>query len=108
MLPLEFAPGPMTVFVGPNNSGKSLALREVEEFLETGGTGDRRIVGHMEMHFPGPEDAAAMVEARRVEGEALPEGWVRVSRLKPMSDFVRNAPRTWSSPRWTSWWTCAR
>ena len=89
VLPLEFAPGPMTVFVGPNNSGKSLALREVEEFLETGGTGDRRIVGHMEMHLPGPEDAARMVEARRVEGGALPEGWVRVSRLKPMGEFVR-------------------
>jgi hypothetical protein len=28
--PLEFAPGAMTVFVGPNNSGKSLALREIE------------------------------------------------------------------------------
>ena len=30
-LPLEFAPGAMTVFVGPNNSGKSLALREIEQ-----------------------------------------------------------------------------
>ena len=89
VLPLEFAPGPMTVFVGPNNSGKSLALREVEEFLETGGTGDRRIVGHMGLHFPGPEDAARMVEARRVEGEAVPEGWARVSRLKPVGDYVR-------------------
>ncbi|HYC59802.1 MAG TPA: AAA family ATPase [Thermoanaerobaculia bacterium] len=28
--PLEFAPGAMTVFVGPNNSGKSLALQELE------------------------------------------------------------------------------
>ena len=28
--PLEFAPGAMTVFVGPNNSGKSVALREIE------------------------------------------------------------------------------
>ena len=28
--PLEFAPGAMTVFVGPNNSGKSRALVEIE------------------------------------------------------------------------------
>jgi energy-coupling factor transporter ATP-binding protein EcfA2 len=28
--PLEFEPGAMTVFVGPNNSGKSVALREIE------------------------------------------------------------------------------
>jgi ABC-type polar amino acid transport system ATPase subunit len=27
--PLEFDPGPMTVFVGPNNSGKSVILREI-------------------------------------------------------------------------------
>lgn len=26
---LDFAPGPVTVFVGPNNSGKSLVLREI-------------------------------------------------------------------------------
>ncbi|HEX2189513.1 MAG TPA: AAA family ATPase, partial [Longimicrobiaceae bacterium] len=89
VLPLELAPGPMTVFVGPNNSGKSLALREVEEFLETGGTGSRRIVGHMELHLPGPEDAAAMVEARRVEGDAVPAGWARVSRLKPVGEYVK-------------------
>ena len=28
--PLTFKPGPLTVFVGPNNSGKSLILRELE------------------------------------------------------------------------------
>jgi AAA15 family ATPase/GTPase len=32
--PLQFSPGPVTVFVGPNNSGKSLLLREVEAFSE--------------------------------------------------------------------------
>lgn len=35
--PLEFVPGPMTVFVGPNNSGKSLVLREVVSAVTTGG-----------------------------------------------------------------------
>src|SRR3954454_4231153 len=34
---LSFEPGPMTVFVGPNNSGKSLALRELESYVESGG-----------------------------------------------------------------------
>ena len=31
---LRFPPGPLTVFVGPNNAGKSLALREVADSLE--------------------------------------------------------------------------
>ncbi|HEV2148898.1 MAG TPA: ATP-binding protein [Longimicrobiaceae bacterium] len=89
VLPLELAPGPMTVFVGPNNSGKSLALRELEEYLETGGASDRRIVARMELHLPGAEEAAEMVEARRVEGDHGPAGCVRVSRLKPMGAYVK-------------------
>lgn len=32
--PIEITPGPMTVIVGPNNSGKSLTLRELERSLE--------------------------------------------------------------------------
>jgi energy-coupling factor transporter ATP-binding protein EcfA2 len=31
--PLSFQPGPMTVFVGPNNSGKSLTLEEIRETI---------------------------------------------------------------------------
>jgi hypothetical protein len=89
VLPLEFAPGPMTVFVGPNNSGKSLALRELEEYLESGGMKERRIVAHMEMYLPTGEQAARMVEARRVEGDHGPAGCVRVSRLKPMGEYVK-------------------
>jgi hypothetical protein len=30
---LRFSPGPVTVFVGPNNSDKSLVLREIEEAI---------------------------------------------------------------------------
>jgi ABC-type hemin transport system ATPase subunit len=30
---LDFQPGSMTVFVGPNNSGKSLLLREIEQYM---------------------------------------------------------------------------
>lgn len=33
--PLNFDPGSVTVFVGPNNSGKSLILREVETFTKS-------------------------------------------------------------------------
>jgi hypothetical protein len=33
--PLTFEPGPMTVFVGPNNSGKSQMLRDVDAFLQS-------------------------------------------------------------------------
>jgi energy-coupling factor transporter ATP-binding protein EcfA2 len=37
--PLTFEPGSMTVFVGPNNSGKSLILRDLESIGHSGGVG---------------------------------------------------------------------
>ena len=90
-LPLEVSPGPMTIFVGPNNSGKSLALREIEEFLETGGGCPRRIIEGVEFEIPPREVVLRMVESRRVErpGDPVPEGWVRVGRMKPMAEHVK-------------------
>jgi ABC-type phosphate/phosphonate transport system ATPase subunit len=42
--PLNFIPGSMTVFVGPNNSGKSLILREIDEYIQTNAQNQRLIV----------------------------------------------------------------
>ena len=38
---LSFNPGSITVFVGPNNSGKSLALREIENYSKSGPQANR-------------------------------------------------------------------
>jgi predicted ATPase len=88
---LVFCPGPMTVFVGPNNSGKSLALREIEDFLETGGSAERRIVDRLVPHLPDAAEAARMVNTRRVDDidGPLRDGWVRVSRLKSLGEQAR-------------------
>jgi energy-coupling factor transporter ATP-binding protein EcfA2 len=89
---LSFTPGPMTVFVGPNNSGKSLALREIEHFLENGGEGERRIVEHVEPQLPPPAEGARMLRSRQMADDAAvptPAGWVRVSRMKSLSEQAR-------------------
>ena len=79
--PLQFTPGPMTVFVGPNNSGKSLALREIEDFIESGGDSLRHIVRRLELLLPPDDEIEDMVLARAVaDGET--EGTVRVLRLR--------------------------
>src|SRR5580700_10462477 len=31
--PISFAPGPMTVFVGPNNGGKSVLLEDIKQLF---------------------------------------------------------------------------
>ncbi|HET6228819.1 MAG TPA: ATP-binding protein [Longimicrobiaceae bacterium] len=89
--PLRFAPGPMTVFVGPNNSGKSLALREIETLLESGGELSGEIVARLEPHFPDADQAERMLMARRVDDPAVtvPEGWLRVAEMKSAAEQAR-------------------
>jgi hypothetical protein len=79
--PLNFSPGPMTVFVGPNNSGKSLALRELEALIESGDPSLLHIVRSITPQLPDAETVERMVRSREVEGEPVDEGWVRVLRL---------------------------
>lgn len=86
--PLRFTPGPMTVFVGPNNSGKSLALREIEDFIETGGDSLRHIVRRLELLLPPDDEVEDMVLARAVgDGDGEAEGTVRVLRLRHSGEY---------------------
>ncbi|HEV7586531.1 MAG TPA: AAA family ATPase [Longimicrobium sp.] len=86
---LSFSPGPMTVFVGPNNSGKSLALRELEDFIESGGESLGHIVAGVEPDLPSPEVVREMVLSREVtdDGPPPPPGFTRVVRLKAPGEF---------------------
>ena len=90
--PLVFSPGPMTVFVGPNNSGKSLALRELEAFIETGGEGIGFIVADLDPDLPAPDVVAEMVLSRQTddsEAPPPPPGYTRVVRLKSPGELSR-------------------
>src|SRR5215207_352758 len=49
--PLEIEPATVTVLVGPNNSGKSLTLREIETWCSSA-NGDRKIIDSIEVEFP--------------------------------------------------------
>jgi hypothetical protein len=97
--PLRFAPGPMTVFVGPNNSGKSLALREIEDFIETGGDSLRHIIQRLELLLPPAEEIEDMILSRAVgeEGEELGPV-VRVMRLRSPSVYSRRRATDLAEP----------
>jgi ABC-type cobalamin/Fe3+-siderophores transport system ATPase subunit len=49
--PLEVEPATVMVLVGPNNSGKSLALREIETWCSSADQ-DRKVVDSIEVEFP--------------------------------------------------------
>jgi hypothetical protein len=96
--PLSFAPGPMTVFVGPNNSGKSLALRELESLIESGDPSLLHIVRSILPRLPDADTVERMVRSREVEGDALPDGSVRVLRLSARDDGVGKRATDVSEP----------
>ena len=66
--PTEIEPGTVVIFVGPNNSGKSLALREIENWC-FGQDTNRKVVDSMEIDFPREPEVA---EALAREFETLP------------------------------------
>jgi len=80
--PLDLNTGPLTVFVGPNNSGKSLALVEIEQTIR-GSQDPRLIVAEMEGKPLSLTDVTDLLHSRRVEGVTA-EGHVRVARLDPI------------------------
>jgi predicted ATPase len=61
-VPLALDPRPITVFVGPNNSGKSLALREIETWCKAGPQQQRKIVAEIDVDLPDAEQALTELE----------------------------------------------
>lgn len=64
--PVEFKPGPMTVIVGPNNSGKSLTLKELHRSLEHGDDdwqGDKwKVLAEIEPELPATGELRSVIE----------------------------------------------
>jgi predicted ATPase len=60
---------PVTILVGPNNSGKSLALREIASWAE-GNDVERKVVDQMDVEWPPDEDhVMAMLKPFEAEPE---------------------------------------
>src|SRR4051794_35761282 len=55
--PLEIKPSTVVVLIGPNNSGKSLALREIETWC-TSGDRERKVIDSISVDFPADIDSA--------------------------------------------------
>jgi hypothetical protein len=90
--PLVLTTDAVTVFVGPNNSGKSLALREIFNYLNKGPDGKRAIVERIEVQWPKPEEGLARLESRKIEPsqgqKPVPVGSFRVQKFNPASGQI--------------------
>ncbi len=88
--PLIFDPRPITVFVGPNNSGKSLALREIESWCKMGMREPHRVVAEIGAKLPDAKQALAELEPFRLQrlssNQAVPEGHIAIKRADPLQE----------------------
>lgn len=84
--PLEINPEPITILVGPNNSGKSLALREIETLCRSGPQVDRKVVAELALDIPDPDQAVEELKAFKLKparGQAVPAGQILVGVSNP-------------------------
>lgn len=65
--PLSFDPGNVTIFVGPNNSGKSLMLREIESYINAGSPSVHQIIESVTPKELEPEDAEKLIRDREID-----------------------------------------
>ncbi|MBX9848029.1 MAG: ATP-binding protein, partial [Rhodocyclaceae bacterium] len=80
---------PVTVFVGPNNSGKSRALVEIERWATTAQPPEGQVVQNVQ--FQAWEQAAFEAELRKIsvepqQGEAISPDHVLVGKLRPQDN----------------------
>lgn len=87
---LELDLDKITIFVGPNNSGKSLLLREIENFITTGATNNRLILDELKFKYPTSEDLDVFVEQFEVKGLDNPSGQKTFTRMSINNDSPDN------------------
>lgn len=81
---LNFEPGAVTVFVGPNNSGKSLILREIEGFCENGKTQNQLMLEDIDFELDEDDKFITQIESLKIKpkpNEALEEGTLKYGKF---------------------------
>lgn len=81
---ISFNPGHVTVFVGPNNGGKSLLLKEIENWCLKGPLSESKILSHLEIEFPPAEkliDEIKKFELQPTSKENIPSDHVKYGKV---------------------------
>ena len=85
-LPLHLLPGPMTVFVGPNNSGKSLVLMEIEQRASGHQPQGHKIIDALELVSMTKDEARKTLQSRiePISTQGLAAGHVQLVTVPPL------------------------
>ena len=87
---LEFSPGSLTVFVGPNNSGKSLVLREIDALIRNGSRHDKHSI-ISSLRFRQPDGIEQEIERLRLPStvdQPVREGYIRIGTHKQSHELL--------------------
>lgn len=90
--PLHLDLSPVTVFVGPNNSGKSRALLEIENFTTQEHPGETKIIQGVEFlkwNLDEFNSAIAEVKSEPQQGDTHYPEHIYLSRLKPQTNAIQ-------------------
>ncbi|WP_415910551.1 ATP-dependent nuclease [Oleiharenicola sp. Vm1] len=104
---LTFDAGAVNIIVGPNNSGKSLLLREINDYFREGLPLDRcQILKQIEFAEGATaaaiEDVQTHIQLQGTAGEQPPQGHVFVVKNGESQAVVENPLRSWLSSRGAS------
>lgn len=87
---LWFEPGNITVFVGPNNSGKSLLLREIEEATTSNKKLTRRVLKSLFFRIPPAIESRRFIDERKLpRTQKLGQGLVQIFTAPSIGGPIR-------------------
>lgn len=99
---VSFNPETVTIFVGPNNSGKSMLLRELEQYINAGYLNEGKVVDALVPHKVDHDEVDRMINDRSIEptaqyGSGGP-GSMLVRLPRSTGGGQPNAPARWIHP----------
>lgn len=89
---LSFEPGAITVFVGPNNSGKSLVLREIENYCGNGKLATQLMIDDIEFVLPDDDKLRSQINSLVIKPqptETIPAGHIKYGKFTSTKGLIQ-------------------
>lgn len=86
---LRFKTGPITIFLGPNNSGKSLSLQEIEGWCRNGNIGNIKIISEIDFNLPTDKELDDEIDKLKIipqPGQFINDDHILYGKISPVGE----------------------